>query len=347
MKLLIVTQTVDTEDPVLGFFTQWIEEFSKHEEYIEVICLKEGKYSFPSNVSVHSLGKEHNLPTSRFTYTLRFLRLAWRLHNEYDTVFVHMNQEYVLIAGWLWKLLGKRVYMWRNHYAGSWLTDTAAGFCVKVFCTSKHSYTAKYKKTVLMPVGVSIERFSPDSRVVRRPHSILYLGRISPSKRPEVLINALAKSAKKGTIFNASFYGSPLPQDAVYYEGLKTKLRSLGLGASVSFHPGVPNVQTPDIYRAYEIFVNLSPSGMLDKTIFEAIACGCLALFSSADMAEIVGSEFAYADGNADDLARHLAKALALSETERTACVKEFQAKAIDAHALPVLVERLYEQMKI
>ena len=75
-----------------------------------------------------------------------------------------MNQEYVLIAGWLWKLLGKRTYLWRNHYAGSWLTDVAAVFCTKVFCTSKHSYTVKYKKTVLMPVGVDTERFTPGAR---------------------------------------------------------------------------------------------------------------------------------------------------------------------------------------
>lgn len=32
MKLLIVTQAVDTEDPVLGFFVRWIEELGKHVE---------------------------------------------------------------------------------------------------------------------------------------------------------------------------------------------------------------------------------------------------------------------------------------------------------------------------
>lgn len=29
MKLLIITQTVDAEDPVLGFFVRWIEEFAR------------------------------------------------------------------------------------------------------------------------------------------------------------------------------------------------------------------------------------------------------------------------------------------------------------------------------
>lgn len=63
MKLLIITQTVNTEDPVLGFFVRWIEEFAKHAETVEVICLKEGSHAFlPSNVRVYSLGKKRGAP---------------------------------------------------------------------------------------------------------------------------------------------------------------------------------------------------------------------------------------------------------------------------------------------
>ncbi len=292
MKLLIVTQAVDTEDPVLGFFVGWIQEFAKHVERIEVICLKEGKHDLPANVRVHSLGKEHPPRYARrLRYATRFKRLAWRLRHDYDAVFVHMNQEYVLIAGPLWKLLGKPVYLWRNHYAGSWLTDIAVAFCAKAFCTSKYSYTAKYKKTVLMPVGVDTERFKPDMRVAHKPHSILFLSRMSPVKRPEMLLDALAELMRDGIAFEATFVGSPLPQDETYYEGLKEKVRSLSLADRVAFLPGIPNDQTPDLYRAHEIFVNTTASGSFDKTIFEAAACGCYVLAASKDFAEIAGQE--------------------------------------------------------
>ena len=33
MKLLIITQKVDSADPILGFFHQWVEEFAKHCEF--------------------------------------------------------------------------------------------------------------------------------------------------------------------------------------------------------------------------------------------------------------------------------------------------------------------------
>lgn len=335
MTLFIVTQAVDTEDPVLGFFVRWIAEFSKRVGHIDVICLKEGKHTLPANVRVHSLGKERGA-ASRTVYAWRFLSLAWRLRRDYDAVFVHMNQEYILIAGWLWKLLGKRVYLWRNHYAGSLLTDSAAGFCTKIFCTSKHSYTAKYKKTILMPVGVDTERFFPDARIQRKPHSILFLARMSPSKRSEMLIDALAELAREGRTFTASFVGSPLPRDEAYYAGLKARTSMLGFKDTVSFLPAVSNDTTPDLYRAHQIFVNTSPSGMLDKTLFEAAASGCAVLAASKDFAAAAG-QGAYFD-SARALAEHLTVLLTGPDVRPPATL-------VEQNSLSALAEKLIGAM--
>src|SRR3989344_8238781 len=98
-----------------------------------------------------------------------------------------MNQEYILLAGWLWRLTGKKITLWRNHHVGDFFTDLAARFCHRVFCTSKYSYTAKYSQTVLMPVGIDTEQFKPDPKVKRIPNSILFLGRLAPVKKPDLL----------------------------------------------------------------------------------------------------------------------------------------------------------------
>ncbi len=311
MRLLVVTQAVDTEDPVLGFFIAWLFEFAKRFDSLEVISLRKGKNALPDNVRIHSFGERvgsrQAAVSSQFgrkiRYAWRFLWLAWKLRNEYDAVFVHMNQEYVLIAGWLWKLLGKKVYMWRNHYAGSLATDIAAAFCMKIFCTSKHSYTAKFGKTVFMPVGVDTARFAPDARIARTPRSILFLSRMAPSKRPDMLIEALALIAEDGLDFSATFVGSPLPKDEPYYAALKERVRAHTLQDRILFKPGVPNSETPDLYRAHEIFVNASPSGMFDKTLFEAAASGCMVLAASADFAALAG-ESAHFDSAAELAAR-------------------------------------------
>ena len=341
MKLLIVTQAVDTGDPVLGFFVGWITELSKHTERIEAICLKEGKHELPQNVRVHSLGKERG-PASRAAYAWRFLRLAWQLRGNYDAAFVHMNQEYTLIAGWLWKLLGKRVYLWRNHYAGSWLTDVAAAFCTKVFCTSQYSYTAKYAKTVLMPVGVDTELFVPQGE--RQPHSILFLARMAPSKRPDVLIEALGLLQKKGVTFTASFYGSPGPGDEAYYADLKERVGELSLSSQVHFHEAVRNTETPAIYAVHEVCVNLSSSGMFDKTIFEAAACGSLSVSCNSNLEQLVDSRLWYQEGDVAELAAKLTWLLTAPEQEK-AGLRTALRKLAEDNSLAALGLRLSSEL--
>ncbi len=343
MKLLITTQIVDRTDPFLGFFHGWIAELAKHFEHVEVICLREGKHELPANVRVHSLGKEKGA-RSRIAYAVRFLTLVWKLRGSYGAVFVHMNQEYILLAGWLWRLLRKPIHLWRNHYAGGFLTDVAAMFARKVFCTSRYSYTAKYSKTVIMPVGVDAELFAP-SASTRAPRSILFFSRFAPAKKPDVLLEALAILSKEGIQFEASFYGTALPSDASYRDEVIAHARKLGLSDTVKFHLGVPHSEAPAIFNKHEIFVNLASSGTYDKTMFEAAACGCLVVAASKDFAAIVGEHFLVKDGHAKDVADKLRELLALSLEERSPLASELRETVLRGHSLPFLAQRIMAEI--
>jgi hypothetical protein len=94
MKLLVVTQTLDKNDPTLGFFHEWIEAFSKKFEMVTVVALNVGMYTLPENVRVHSLGKE--VGAGRELRITRYVSLLYSLRNEYTHVFAHMNPEYVI-----------------------------------------------------------------------------------------------------------------------------------------------------------------------------------------------------------------------------------------------------------
>src|SRR3989339_803491 len=59
MKLLILTQKIDKNDDLLGFFYAWVGEFAKYYKKITVICLYRGESDLPENVKVLSLGKEN------------------------------------------------------------------------------------------------------------------------------------------------------------------------------------------------------------------------------------------------------------------------------------------------
>jgi len=344
MKLLIITQKVDRSDDMLGFFHAWIEEFSKHCEKVTVICLQRGECDMPANVKVLSLGKEQG--ASRLEYIFRFYRYLWNERKNYDAVFVHMNREYVLLGGALWRVMGKKVTLWSNHYAGNFLTNIAMMFCHKVFCTSKYSYTARSKKTVFMPVGIDTELFKKENHDVKKTNSVLFLARMAPSKKAHLVIEALRILRDEGVFFTADFFGNPTPEDTPYLESLKEKVTQDSLDDHITFGNGVPHKETAQIYRAHTVFINASPSGMYDKTIFEAMACESLVLTSNLNLKGKIDDTFLFKEDDADSLAQKL-KALFLLDIEtREKYGKILRTSVVQEQSLSLLAERLFKELQ-
>lgn len=273
MKLLIFTQKVDKNDPILGFFHKWIEEFAKNFEKVTVICLEKGEFNLPG-VKVLSLGKEEG--KSRLIYLLRFYKYIWSERKNYDVVFVHMNQEYVLLGWKLWKLLDKKIYLWRNHAKGNILTRLAVLLSNKVFCTSPQSYTARFKKTKIMPVGIDTEFFKSDPSVVRERNSVLLLGRVSPVKKVLEFVDWV-----KGRDFRVTIAGPILEEDKEYGE-----LVLKSLTPKIKYIGPVTQEEARKLYQTHETYVNFTPAGSMDKTIIEAAACGMKLEVRNPDLKE-------------------------------------------------------------
>ena len=58
MHVVILTQVLDRQDAVLGFFHGWCDHFGRHLERLTVLAQRVGKVELPSNVTVVSLGKD-------------------------------------------------------------------------------------------------------------------------------------------------------------------------------------------------------------------------------------------------------------------------------------------------
>ena len=339
MKILIITQKIDINDPILGFFHRWVEEFSKHYEKAVVVCLEKGEYHLPENVRVLSLGKEGG--KSRLKYIFNFYKYIWSERKNYDQVFVHMNQEYVLLGAMLWWLMGKKVMMWRNHPMGNFLTNIAVFVSNRVFCTSKYAYTAKFKKTEIMPVGIDMDLFKRKLEIKKIPNSILFLGRISPIKNPDVLVEAFNVLNRGLVNFSALIVGDPLPKDMDYYEDIKNKIKEYGLENKVKLVGGVKHSEAVDLYNKYEIFVNLTPTGSMDKTIFEAMACESLAMISNRSLEGKIKKELIFIENDFVDLSDKLRYVLNLSVTEKEELGKELRNYILKEHNLILLVDRV------
>lgn len=241
MKLLICTQKVDPQDPVLGFFVRWIEEFKKHAE-VEVISLKD-------------LGDK-----SKLLRAWRLLRLADG--KEYDAVLVHMNPEYIVVAGWLWRLRGKRTGLWYTHKSVDLKLRIAAMFANVIFTASKESFRLPSKKVRVMGHGIDTDFFCPDPSVAREDWWVS-VGRLNPSKRHDLAIRAAHEAGRQLYIVG----------EGPERNNLEHLARELGV--DVVFVGGVSHKEVRNIFRRAARFVHTSETGSLDKVVLEAVACGC------------------------------------------------------------------------
>jgi len=277
MKILILTQTVNKKDPILGFFHGWINEFAKYYDMVTVICLYEGEHNLPENVKVFSLGKEKGV--NKLKYLLKFYKYILKERKNYDKVFVHMNEEYVLLGGLIWRFMNKRVSLWRNHKSGSWKTYLASKFVDNVFYTSEGSYTARFPNAHIMPVGINEEIFHPINNIVRKQNSFLYVGRISPIKNIDKMIDGFTSLHKEKSDISFTFdlIGPVLGKlDEDYKNSLVLKVNNARLENSIRFFGAKSQEFLPEVYSAYSYCMNLTESGSFDKTIWESIFCGCV-----------------------------------------------------------------------
>ncbi len=351
MKILVITQTVDIHNTTLGFFTRWIEEFGTRFDEVKVICLFEGAHSRPSNITVHSLGKEILVEErsqklevrKRIHYIIKFYQYIWKYRNEYDTVFVHMNQEYVVLGGLLWKILGKKVFFWRNHPYGNIWTRIAVSFSDRVFCTAAESFTARYRKTRIMPAGVDTKIFRYFNLVKRDPGSLLVFGRIAPVKRVEKALDLTESLLGEGLSVELSIVGDALPRDQIYIEELKKRVREGRLEAHSHFVRGVDFVNAPATYQSHEVYLNFTESGSFDKTVIEALACGAKVLVSNTSMKDLV-PEGSYTTGEADDSVEKL-KALLTLDPEKEKNYREEAKALVESQSLTVLMDMLHKNI--
>lgn len=345
MRVLFCTQIIDKEDPALSFFHSWIKYFAPTYKNIKVICLKKGKIDLPKNVEVFSLNKEkyNKLFFRKILYIFKLLYLTYKKRHEYDVVFVHMNQEYVLACGWLWKFLGKPICLWYNHYSGSVFTKIATTFCKKVFYTSNFSYTAQLKKSVKMPVGVDTEKFNRSDSIKRMYAKALFLGRITKSKNLDVFIEALIQVNKIHNCVGAIYGPTITEQDKKYLNYCMSLIKD-NVNKKILFNNGIASEKTPEIYSSANIFINCSKSGMYDKTIFEAAACGCIVISSSIDFKHEAGEEHFFDLRNSKQLADRIIYFLSMSKNEQD-YLRQKMRHIAERHSINSLNNFIYKQL--
>lgn len=280
MRLLIITQVIDTEHPVLGFFHRWVLEFAKHCEQVHVVALQVGTHHLPDNVTVHSLGKESG--ASRLKYLWRFYRYIWQLRHDYDNVFVHMNQIYIILGAPLWRLWGKRIGLWYAHGAVTVSLRLSVWLSHVVFTSTEQGMRVETTKRAVVGQGIDPEQFTPQQHDRGQTHTLITVGRIAASKNIDTLLRAVALVKEQGVALEFSIVGSATtPDEQRYEQDMKALATKLQLDAIVTWVGPKPHEQLPELFAAADLFIHDGSTNSLDKTLVEASFAGCTVISSN------------------------------------------------------------------
>lgn len=116
--------------------------------------------------------------------------------------------------------------------------------------------------------GIDTDLFRPADKVGAGDR-LLWIGRFVPGKGVEYLVDAFAEAINVRPGLSLTMVGQG-PQ----LDGIKEKIRGLGLDQAIRIVEFVPNEALPDVYRDADIFLLSSLAEGVPRTLLEAMACG-------------------------------------------------------------------------
>lgn len=346
MKILIITQTIDEKDPVLGFFVRWIEEFAKNCEVVHAVALNVGEYALPENVTVHCLGKSEG--KGKLTWLWRLWSLSWRLRKDYDATFVHMNPEYVLFGSPLWKLLGKKILLWYAHGTVSAKLRLAVILSSQVFTSTEKGFRINTAKRHIVGQGIDTVFFKPAiDKLPNEKLELLTVGRISPAKNLIFLISTCAKLKQKGIPFHFTIVGEPQSNaERAYKTELLKYVAEHNLESEVSLVGAVSQKGLPKTLTQRDVFISAGATGSLDKALLEAVACGIITLSSNEAFRDFANTEarlVCFSEGNEAELVE-LLSTIHTGMLQYAPVQKSLMEKVKHTHSLQKFIPKLITQ---
>jgi glycosyltransferase involved in cell wall biosynthesis len=225
--------------------------------------------------------------------------------------------------------------LWYTHWKGHMVLRVAMRVCTHLLSFDTRSFPLRSTKMHGIGHGIDVDEFpcQPVQPVAGRPFRVMSLGRYSPPKKLDELIEGVRIARARGLDARIDLYGTASPGPEASYkrelEQLVARVEYRGFG---SVGGSIPRTELPPIYAAADVVVSdfISP----DKIVLEACA-SCrpvLACHESFD-ALFAGIEppLAFERGSPDTFADRLQALAALDDDERHA-IGETLRERIRAH---------------
>lgn len=327
MKLCVITQRVDEDDPALGATVAKLRALAPLVDELLVLALEASPTELPPNVRVRTFGGGSQAG--------RGVRLISILARESPSAVVaHMSPIYAVLAAVVTRLRRVPLLLWFTHWRGSRQLRLAERLSTRVLSVDRRSFPLSSRKLVAVGHGITVgprAPVRPDDGVLR----LLAVGRTSPAKGLEQLAAAVARVPGTELVV----VGPSLTHEERRH---RDELRSRG----IKVEEPVPHGRIGEVYAAADALVNNMRAGALDKVVFEAAAAGLPVLVASEGFDALVdGIEppLRFEQDDASSIATRIAGLAAAGRDRRQEIGDELRARVMRDHSVERWAERVVE----
>jgi glycosyltransferase involved in cell wall biosynthesis len=222
-----------------------------------------------------------------------------------------------------------------------------------VVTSSKEGFRIPSSKMRIIGQGIEITRFVPEDGEDSpdRPFTILSLGRLSPVKRVDLLIEAVAVLRRKKPEFplHVKIVGGPVTdRDQDYLAELTQQVKQHQLQDIIAFEGRVPFPKVVPYYQQSDCFVDMSETGSLDKTVLEAMSCG-VAVIVNPTFTKVIGTPLAETwviEREVDLLCDRILHLVSMPRAEQRKLGEQLRAIVVRDHGLTQLCEKIVHELE-
>lgn len=279
LRVLLVNFTLDDGSPVLAHQAAFARKLVDHAKAVHVVTELLGEFVPPPGMSITAIPRwPYGIPRRLGSIGLCVPRARARIREfQPDVCFVHMAHEWCYRLGPFLRLHNVPILLWYTHKQVSDTLKKSTSFADRIVTATPEGFRLPSSNVQAIGHGIDVNRFSLANDAPPR-RGIISVGRISAVKRLDLLLSAFALLCRSHPRHDLelSFVGAALTaEDQAYKRHLERMAAANGVGSRLLFTGPVRQRDLPSIYRAASLHVNVTDAGGLDKSILEALACGC------------------------------------------------------------------------
>ena len=342
--LYIFNLSTDLDNEILAFTHDWIEEFSHHFEKIHVYSTHLGRTNLPSNVFTHELGGGNFRVRVMAVFEIfsALNQIVFTSKNRF--VFYHMNPRVASIISLPLRIIKVPQILWYSHANTTFALRIASKFVDSIVSTSTFSFPLNTRKLTSTGHGVRDLNIPRPNQIIP-DYSISFLGRISPIKRLELLIQQVSIAQNFQNLRIKVYFIGPC-EGSLNQHYRSTLLELAGTeDVEVIFVGSILHENIQLELSKYDLAYNGTIQS-IDKGAIESVYARCLLISDQKNTLIECGYGDLFIDeyGEALSISQQLKLIYSLSHEQRIALTEDARIKTLSRHSLPSTIDKICKE---